>query len=229
MGISYMTGLFELLIIGRLLIGINAGKNDRNDKKKCPHESDFVKAPVKSERCEVIWKCSHFSGIGLCVQPMYLIEIAPTVLRGTMGMGTSIFITTGILIGQVVGLQYARGRIFRQYPNFSWATKLWYDLTESSWGERSCGPFCCPLHVSPHSCSWSPCPVSPRVHATCSSTEETRRELKKVTCKHWPVWLIDSLDESIVLKAAASFCHLKWLSLEVLVGRACDTAPFSSN
>lgn len=50
---------------------------------------------------------------------MYLVEIAPTVLRGTMGMGTSIFITTGILIGQVVGLQYARGRIFWQYPNVS--------------------------------------------------------------------------------------------------------------
>uniref|UniRef100_A0A674PEI3 Solute carrier family 2 member 11b n=1 Tax=Takifugu rubripes TaxID=31033 RepID=A0A674PEI3_TAKRU len=73
MGLSYTTGLFELLIIGRLLIGINAG-------------------------------------IGLCVQPMYLIEIAPTVLRGTMGMGTSIFITAGILIGQVVGLQELLGR-----------------------------------------------------------------------------------------------------------------------
>lgn len=32
MGLSYTTGLFELLIIGRLLIGINAGENDRNTK-----------------------------------------------------------------------------------------------------------------------------------------------------------------------------------------------------
>lgn len=46
-----------------------------------------------------------FVGIGLCVQPLYLGEIAPTALRGTMGMGTSVFITAGILLGQVVGLR----------------------------------------------------------------------------------------------------------------------------
>lgn len=34
MGLSYTTGLFELLIVGRLLIGINAGENDRNTKKR---------------------------------------------------------------------------------------------------------------------------------------------------------------------------------------------------
>uniref|UniRef100_H3BZ16 Solute carrier family 2 member 11b n=1 Tax=Tetraodon nigroviridis TaxID=99883 RepID=H3BZ16_TETNG len=73
MGFSYTTRSFELLIVGRLLIGIN-------------------------------------SGIGLCVQPLYLGEIAPTALRGAMGMGTSIFITAGILLGQVVGLREVLGR-----------------------------------------------------------------------------------------------------------------------
>ncbi|XP_044052782.1 solute carrier family 2, facilitated glucose transporter member 11b isoform X1 [Siniperca chuatsi] len=73
MGLSYSTGLFELLIIGRLLTGINAG-------------------------------------IGICVQPLYLGEIAPTALRGAMGMGTSIFITGGILTGQVIGLKELLGR-----------------------------------------------------------------------------------------------------------------------
>ncbi|XP_054467734.1 solute carrier family 2, facilitated glucose transporter member 11b [Anoplopoma fimbria] len=73
MGLSYPTGLFELLIIGRLLTGMNAG-------------------------------------IGLCVQPLYLGEIAPTALRGTMGMGTSIFITGGILTGQVMGLKELLGK-----------------------------------------------------------------------------------------------------------------------
>lgn len=48
----------------------------------------------------------YVTGIGLCVQPLYLGEIAPTALRGAMGMGTSIFLTAGILIGQVVGLKY---------------------------------------------------------------------------------------------------------------------------
>ncbi|KAM9360462.1 solute carrier family 2, facilitated glucose transporter member 11b [Symphorus nematophorus] len=73
MGLSYPTGLFELLIVGRLLTGLNAG-------------------------------------IGICVQPLYLGEIAPTSLRGAMGMGTSVFITIGILTGQVAGLKELLGR-----------------------------------------------------------------------------------------------------------------------
>lgn len=49
--------------------------------------------------------CLIFLGIALCVQPLYLGEIAPTALRGAMGMGTSVFITGGILTGQVMGLK----------------------------------------------------------------------------------------------------------------------------
>ena len=44
-------------------------------------------------------------GIGLCVQPLYLGEIAPTALRGSISIGTVIFITGGILTGQVFGLK----------------------------------------------------------------------------------------------------------------------------
>ncbi|POI33297.1 hypothetical protein CIB84_002951 [Bambusicola thoracicus] len=68
MGISFPTGLFELLIVGRFLIGIN-------------------------------------SGVGLCVQPLYLGEVAPKHLRGGMAMGSSIFLTGGILAGQIIGLR----------------------------------------------------------------------------------------------------------------------------
>ncbi|NXN96758.1 GTR11 protein, partial [Rhinopomastus cyanomelas] len=72
MGISFPTGLFELLIAGRFLIGIN-------------------------------------SGIGICVQPLYLGEIAPKHLRGGLAMGTSIFLTGGILTGQIIGLRELLG------------------------------------------------------------------------------------------------------------------------
>ncbi|XP_075626028.1 solute carrier family 2, facilitated glucose transporter member 11-like isoform X4 [Balearica regulorum gibbericeps] len=72
MGISFPTGLFELLIVGRFLIGIN-------------------------------------SGIGICVQPLYIGEIAPKHLRGGMAMGTSIFLTGGILTGQIIGLRELLG------------------------------------------------------------------------------------------------------------------------
>ncbi|XP_037115554.1 solute carrier family 2, facilitated glucose transporter member 11b isoform X1 [Syngnathus acus] len=73
MGLSYPTGIFELIILGRFLIGLN-------------------------------------SGIGLCVQPLYLVEIAPTSIRGLMGMGTSVFVTGGIFTGQVMGLKELLGK-----------------------------------------------------------------------------------------------------------------------
>ncbi|XP_032055066.1 solute carrier family 2, facilitated glucose transporter member 11-like isoform X2 [Aythya fuligula] len=72
MGISFPTGLFELLIVGRFLIGIN-------------------------------------SGIGICVQPLYIGEVAPKHLRGGMAMGSSIFLTGGILTGQIIGLRELLG------------------------------------------------------------------------------------------------------------------------
>jgi len=50
------------------------------------------------------WDCL-FTGIGIGVQPLYLGEIAPTALRGTASMGTAVFITGGILTGQVIGLK----------------------------------------------------------------------------------------------------------------------------
>ncbi|XP_034284877.1 solute carrier family 2, facilitated glucose transporter member 11-like isoform X2 [Pantherophis guttatus] len=69
---SFPTGLFELLIIGRFLIGMN-------------------------------------TGIGLCVQPLYIGEAAPRHLRGAMVIGSSIFLTGGILTGQVMGLRELLG------------------------------------------------------------------------------------------------------------------------
>ncbi|XP_054852593.1 solute carrier family 2, facilitated glucose transporter member 11-like [Eublepharis macularius] len=72
MGISLPTGLFELLIVGRFLIGMN-------------------------------------TGIGLCLQPLYIGEAAPKHLRGAMTMGSSIFLTGGILTGQVIGLRELLG------------------------------------------------------------------------------------------------------------------------
>uniref|UniRef100_A0A8D2IT11 Solute carrier family 2, facilitated glucose transporter member 5 n=1 Tax=Varanus komodoensis TaxID=61221 RepID=A0A8D2IT11_VARKO len=65
MGTSFSTGLYELLIIGRFLIGVNTGKG-------------------QTQPC-----------------PLYIGEAAPKRLRGAMAMGSSIFLTVGILAGQV--------------------------------------------------------------------------------------------------------------------------------
>lgn len=39
------------------------------------------------------------------MQPLYLGEVAPKHLRGGLAMGTSIFLTGGILTGQIIGLR----------------------------------------------------------------------------------------------------------------------------
>ncbi|XP_063050883.1 solute carrier family 2, facilitated glucose transporter member 11-like isoform X2 [Engraulis encrasicolus] len=72
-GISYFSRLFELLVVSRLLSGINGG-------------------------------------VSLCVQTLYLTEIAPRALRGALATSTSISLTLGIFVAQVVGLQELLGR-----------------------------------------------------------------------------------------------------------------------
>ncbi|XP_040206682.1 solute carrier family 2, facilitated glucose transporter member 11-like isoform X1 [Rana temporaria] len=73
MGIAKPARLYELLIVGRFLIGFNAG-------------------------------------VGICVQPLYLGEIAPKNIRGLATVGINIFLTGGILTGQVIGLREVLGR-----------------------------------------------------------------------------------------------------------------------
>ncbi|KAM8960703.1 solute carrier family 2, facilitated glucose transporter member 11-like [Pelodytes ibericus] len=72
MGIAQPAGYFELLIIGRFFIGINAG-------------------------------------IGMCVQPLYLGEISPRHIRGLTSVSINIFLTFGILFGQIIGLREILG------------------------------------------------------------------------------------------------------------------------
>uniref|UniRef100_A0A8C5LTH8 Major facilitator superfamily (MFS) profile domain-containing protein n=1 Tax=Leptobrachium leishanense TaxID=445787 RepID=A0A8C5LTH8_9ANUR len=72
MGLAEPAGLFELLIVGRFFIGLNAG-------------------------------------ISICVQPLYLGEIAPKNIRGLVTVGINVFLTFGILAGQIVGLQEILG------------------------------------------------------------------------------------------------------------------------
>ncbi|XP_073438941.1 solute carrier family 2, facilitated glucose transporter member 9-like [Dendrobates tinctorius] len=72
MGSAQFIGLFELLIVGRFMMGLNAG-------------------------------------IGICVQPLYLGEIAPKNIRGVATVAINMFLTAGILVGQIVGLREVLG------------------------------------------------------------------------------------------------------------------------
>uniref|UniRef100_A0A8D0GTA1 Solute carrier family 2 member 9 n=1 Tax=Sphenodon punctatus TaxID=8508 RepID=A0A8D0GTA1_SPHPU len=73
MAFSPLAGSFEMLIIGRFVMGIDAG-------------------------------------ISLSALPMYLSEISPKEIRGSLGQITAIFICVGVFAGQVLGLPEIFGK-----------------------------------------------------------------------------------------------------------------------
>ncbi|XP_077730666.1 solute carrier family 2, facilitated glucose transporter member 11 isoform X3 [Canis aureus] len=87
-GFSRRAGSFEMVILGRLLIGVSAGMGGRS--------SSCLSIPAHS-------------GVSMSVQPMYLGESAPKELRGAVAMTPAIFTALGIVMGQVVGLREVLG------------------------------------------------------------------------------------------------------------------------
>ncbi|XP_054681015.1 solute carrier family 2, facilitated glucose transporter member 9 isoform X3 [Grus americana] len=75
MSLSLLAGSFEMLILGRVIMGVDAG-------------------------------------ISLSALPMYLSEISPKEIRGSLGQVTAIFICIGVFTGQVLGLPEIFGQIW---------------------------------------------------------------------------------------------------------------------
>ncbi|XP_037864633.2 solute carrier family 2, facilitated glucose transporter member 9 isoform X1 [Chlorocebus sabaeus] len=73
MACSLQAGAFEMLILGRFIMGIDGG-------------------------------------IALSVLPMYLSEISPKKIRGSLGKVTAIFICIGVFTGQLLGLPELLGK-----------------------------------------------------------------------------------------------------------------------
>ncbi|KAJ7168129.1 general substrate transporter [Mycena crocata] len=59
------------------------------------------------------------SGIGLCVGPIYLSEIAPSKISGNVGVLTQLGIVVGIMITQAIGLRFATPTEWRSVLAFS--------------------------------------------------------------------------------------------------------------
>ncbi|KAJ6547138.1 general substrate transporter [Mycena capillaripes] len=59
------------------------------------------------------------SGIGLCVGPIYLSEIAPSKISGNVGVLTQLGIVLGIMITQAIGLRFATPTQWRTVLFFS--------------------------------------------------------------------------------------------------------------
>uniref|UniRef100_A0A3Q2H7E0 Solute carrier family 2 member 9 n=1 Tax=Equus caballus TaxID=9796 RepID=A0A3Q2H7E0_HORSE len=75
MACSLQAGTFEMLIVGRFIMGVDGG-------------------------------------IALSALPMYLSEISPKEIRGSLGQVTAIFICVGVFTGQVLGLPELLGKIW---------------------------------------------------------------------------------------------------------------------
>uniref|UniRef100_A0A8C8U3H2 Solute carrier family 2 (facilitated glucose transporter), member 9 n=1 Tax=Peromyscus maniculatus bairdii TaxID=230844 RepID=A0A8C8U3H2_PERMB len=75
MACSLRAGTFELLIVGRFIMGVDGG-------------------------------------IALSALPMYLNEISPKQIRGSLGQVTAIFICIGVFTGQLLGLPELLGKIW---------------------------------------------------------------------------------------------------------------------
>nr|XP_033805080.1 solute carrier family 2, facilitated glucose transporter member 9 isoform X2 [Geotrypetes seraphini] len=73
MSLSQLSGFFELLIVGRFIMGVDGG-------------------------------------IALSTLPMYLSEISPKHIRGSLGQVTATFICVGVFTGQVLGLPELFGK-----------------------------------------------------------------------------------------------------------------------
>lgn len=103
MGLSKMCRSFEMMVLGRLVIGAYCGQcptspiqsqHGASTSTSCP-----LPASVSSSHSFVL--CG---GVGLAsgLTPMYVGEIAPTSLRGALGTLHQLAIVTGILIAQVL-------------------------------------------------------------------------------------------------------------------------------
>uniref|UniRef100_A0A8C5NY59 Solute carrier family 2 (facilitated glucose transporter), member 9 n=1 Tax=Jaculus jaculus TaxID=51337 RepID=A0A8C5NY59_JACJA len=75
MACSLVAGTFEMLIVGRFIMGIDGG-------------------------------------VALSALPMYLNEISPKEIRGSLGQVTAIFICVGVFFGQLLGLPELLGKIW---------------------------------------------------------------------------------------------------------------------
>lgn len=97
MAFSKAAQSYEMLIIGRLIIGFNCGICfffwDERGLHVFYHSSCILDRP----------------GLNTSLVPMYISEIAPLNLRGGLGTVNQLGVTVGILFSQILGIQEILG------------------------------------------------------------------------------------------------------------------------
>lgn len=98
MGLSKICRSFEMMILGRFIIGAYCGKCSTSLKITLNLNTSLHH--VLHERLSDPY-FFHCVGLASGLTPMYVGEIAPTSLRGALGTLHQLAIVTGILIAQV--------------------------------------------------------------------------------------------------------------------------------
>ena len=93
MGFTKVVNSYELLFLGRFVIGINCGKFGK-----------FCKTVVS-----IIYDSFFQKGLNTSLVPMYISEIAPLNLRGGLGTVNQLAVTIGLLLSQVLGIEQILG------------------------------------------------------------------------------------------------------------------------
>uniref|UniRef100_A0A673UGM4 Solute carrier family 2, facilitated glucose transporter member 4 n=1 Tax=Suricata suricatta TaxID=37032 RepID=A0A673UGM4_SURSU len=109
MGLANAAASYEMLILGRFLIGAYSGTAGRRGPAPCPVSSTIPELGGGSGRPPSALSSSLCPGLTSGLVPMYVGEIAPTHLRGALGTLNQLAIVIGILIAQVLGLESMLG------------------------------------------------------------------------------------------------------------------------
>ncbi|KAH7906478.1 general substrate transporter [Hygrophoropsis aurantiaca] len=64
------------------------------------------------------------AGLGICISPIYLSEIAPSKIKGNIGVLTQMAIVVGIMVTQLMGFRFATPREWRVVPFASSALSI---------------------------------------------------------------------------------------------------------
>lgn len=102
MGTCKMLKTFELLIIGRFVIGVNCGKRvDWLILHWRPTKIGLLFNVISLRWFLLFWLNT---GLYTSLSPMYVSELAPINLRGGLGTVNQLAVTVGLLLSQVLGI-----------------------------------------------------------------------------------------------------------------------------
>ncbi|KAG8507144.1 Solute carrier family 2, facilitated glucose transporter member 4 [Galemys pyrenaicus] len=109
MGLANAAASYEMLILGRFLIGAYSGTRQHYGFAQCPILLHHRWAWGQDGQLPSALFSSLCPGLTSGLVPMYVGEIAPTHLRGALGTLNQLAIVIGILIAQVLGLESLLG------------------------------------------------------------------------------------------------------------------------